>query len=147
MDINMRQKTRAGRSSQWKIETDGKPSLNSKQLHGGNSKRTILKAKTLAIRKQINKTKLKSKGIGPRKGFPQENTSASEPAGGVGKELGCENGGEPTTGEAMIAAAGAQRYIAQEDRHLASRHPAWAVEGIGETVYKYTLWILRWGRK
>ena len=69
---------------------------------------------------------------------------ASEMAGIMGEEHGGENVEEPFPEAARIVEDRIQSHIAQADRHLAVRHPDWAVEGIGETIYTYTLWILRW---
>ena len=70
--------------------------------------------------------------------------SASEPAGTVGNEH-TEGNEEQFPNEARGIAERSHRPITNAGRHLAVRHRDWASEGIGEAIYMYTLWILRWG--
>ena len=70
---------------------------------------------------------------------------ASGPAGVMGNAPTEGNGEEQFPDEARVIAERAHRQIAQVGRHLAVRHRAWAPGWIGEAVYMYTLWIMRWG--
>ena len=56
LDAGMRRKTRAGRSSHWRIALGGKPSLNSNKLHSGfNSKIATSTSKPNRILQKIQK--------------------------------------------------------------------------------------------
>ena len=55
------------------------------------------------------------------------------------------NGEELYPDEERIRGEWAQRKMTREGGHLVVRHRDWAPVTIGETLYMYTLLILRWG--
>ena len=69
----------------------------------------------------------------------------SEPAGSMRNDPTDGNGEEQLPDESRVIAGRAHRQITQVGGHLSVRHRDWTPEGVGEAVYMYTLWILRWG--
>ena len=132
-----------GRSSDWRMGVGGRPSINSKQMHKTiNSKRTILRANTLEKEHNGGKTCVKSRGMYSRKGFCKK-MLASGPAGIMGNEP-TEGNGEQFPHESRRIAERVRRPITNDGLHLAARHRDWESEGVGEAIYMYTLWIMRW---
>ena len=77
-----------------------------------------------------------------REGFRKKKL-ASAPAGSMRNEP-TEGNEEQFPNEAMGIAERVHRPSTNAGRRLAVRHRDWTSGGIGEAIYMYTLWIMRW---
>ena len=133
LNNNMRLKTRVGGSSHWQIEKAERHPLNSIRLHDEDKLEIILRNKNLMI---FDKGALLGQELFTRqKGFRKKLRRRMIRKDSRANKVSPRKQGRLRRERARIPIGVAM--------HLAAKHPSWTGETFGETIYAYTIWILR----